>query len=128
MGNASLSENDVRRRKRLLRLDIARSRRRIDAAVRGTQREGRRLASWRTYARRFPAGSLAAAFGVGLIVSVGLRPSKLIRRAGTRMLRRSARHAAAGLLAEVGRIWQEAAADSEGAANRPRAARTSHGR
>ena len=65
------------RQRRVLRLRIARLRRRLDGRVHGLASQGRRLTSWRTYVARFPGYAALAAVGLGLAVSVGLRPPRL---------------------------------------------------
>ena len=90
---------DPQRAKRDLRLRIARGRRRIDRRVRGLEREGRRLASWRTYVRQYPAQALVAAAGLGLAASAGLARG-WPRWLGMRLTRRALDRA-------IGRAWQE---------------------
>jgi ElaB/YqjD/DUF883 family membrane-anchored ribosome-binding protein len=95
---------DRQRARRELRLRIARQRRRIDRRVRGLEREGRRLASWRTYVRRYPAQALAAAAGLGLIVSAGLGRG-WPRLVGAQLTRRAVVRLVARLWREVEAIW-----------------------
>jgi len=101
---------DPRRAKRDLRLRIARARRRIDRRLRGLEREGRRLASWRTYVRQYPARALVAAAGLGLAVSAGLARG-WPRWLGARLVRRALDRGMAGAWQEVEAIWAESTPD-----------------
>lgn len=112
MGEAPNTTSDILRHKRMLRAEIARSRRRIDVAVRGVRREAGRLSSWQTYVRRFPGGAIGVAFGVGLLLSAGLRPTRVVRWLGAGIVRRATRRSASQLMAELASIWGEAAAKS----------------
>lgn len=86
---------------RELRLHIGRLRRRMEGRIRSGQREVGRLTSWRTYVSHYPGSAIAAAFGVGLAFSAGLRGRPLARRFGLRLFRRS--------IGLVGRhLWGEA--------------------
>ena len=87
------SRNDLLAERRSIRLRIGRARRRIDRRLRSLEREGTRLVSWRTWARRLPAQSVVAALGAGLANVAGLRKRKLralalwlARLVGTRSL------------------------------------------
>lgn len=93
------------RTKRELRLRIGRLRRRIDGRLDASRREATRLTSWRTYVARFPGGALAAAFGVGLALAVGLSGPRLLRLVGWRMVRLGAREVGAGLWRELATTW-----------------------
>lgn len=110
---------DPRRAKRDLRLRIARARRRIDRRVRGLEREGRRLTSWRTYVRQYPAQALVAAAGLGLAASAGLSRG-WTRWLGARLVRRALDRAVTGAWQELEAIWADSTpdrspADSSGA-------------
>jgi len=77
---------DFGRRKRALRVRIARRRRRINQRIGAMSYEGRRLVSWRTYVAHYPVATLAAAFGVGLMAAVAFRPTAWTRRLGTHLI------------------------------------------
>lgn len=102
-----ISNDELLRRKRELHLRIGRSRRRIDNRIRATRRRAEQLTSWRTYVVRYPAWSLAAALGVGLTVSAGLKPSRITRWLGLSLVR----HAMGGfqqrVWVELRRFWDE---------------------
>ena len=97
------------RRKRELRLRIGRLRRRLDARARATQRHGARLASWRTYVRRYPGYAVLAALGLGLSASAGLSRGRWARLLGMRLVRRVGNRAGDRLWQEVQRVWTELA-------------------
>jgi hypothetical protein len=101
---------DPQRAKRELRLRIARARRRIDRRIRGLEREGRRLTSWRTYVRQYPAHALVAAGGLGLAVSAGLSRG-WPRLLGVQLTRRALNRAIARVWQELEAIWAESKAD-----------------
>jgi hypothetical protein len=102
-----LVDNELLARKRELRTRIGRSRRRIDSRFRVAQDSMRQLTSWRTYVVRYPALALAAAVGLGLAASAGLKPRRMSRRLGLSLVR----HAFGGLRrqfwAELQRIWTD---------------------
>lgn len=64
---------DEQQTKRLLRQQIGRLRRRIDGRVRGVQKQGQELASWRTYIQRHPGLAMLAALGLGLAAAYGVK-------------------------------------------------------
>jgi hypothetical protein len=105
---------DHRRERRALRLRVARLRRRIDRRTRSLEREGRRLVSWQTYVRRFPASALLAAFGIGLAASAGPRAG-WSRMLGLQLARRAGDKAVGGLIRELKAIWDESNPDETGA-------------
>lgn len=90
-----------------MRMRIGRLRRRINSRLRGSRREGQRLLSWRTYVKRYPGGALAAAFGVGIATSTGLKGPRLIRAICGLLLRRGMGAMLAGVRDELLRVWQE---------------------
>ena len=93
--------------KRRLRLKIGRLRRRVNGHIRGSQREGQRLLSWRTYTRRYPVGMLAAALGVGLATSAGLKGPRLLRSICGLLVRRGTGAVAQGVRDELRKLWEE---------------------
>lgn len=93
--------------KRRLRLEIGRLRRRVNGHIRGSQREGQRLLSWRTYTRRYPVGMLAAAFGVGLATSAGLKGPRLLRSICSLLVRRGTGAVTQGVRDELRKLWEE---------------------
>ena len=89
---------DEERRKQLCR-EIARSRRQIDRSLGCSAAEMRRLVSWRTYVRRYPAASIATAAGVAFAATTAIR--------GGRLGRGFARMATALAIRMVGRkVWR----------------------
>lgn len=102
------TDAEFERNKRLLRLRIARLRRRMDGRVHGLQAQGRRLASWKTYVRRYPGYAVLAAAGLGLAFSAGLRRGGWTRMLGLQLVRRASRGVLAGVVAELGGLWSEA--------------------
>ncbi|MHB8901084.1 MAG: hypothetical protein ACYC6Y_20235 [Thermoguttaceae bacterium] len=91
--------------KRRLRLAIARSRRRIDRRLRGSSTAAGRLASWKTYARRWPGLALAAGLGAGWILAAGFRPRLLVGLLGSRLVRELSGQAADLLVRELRGFW-----------------------
>lgn len=105
------SDADFQRTKRLLRQRIGRLRRRIDGRVHRLGRQGRRLASWKTYVTRYPAYAVLVALGFGLAASAGLRRGALTRTLGLLLLRRATGKTVDAILAELKAVWTEAAPD-----------------
>ncbi|MEA1950713.1 MAG: hypothetical protein U9N87_04975 [Planctomycetota bacterium] len=103
----SLANAEQTKIKRGLRLRIGRLRRRINSRIRGSRQEGQRLLSWRTYVKRYPSGALAAAFGVGMAASTGLRGPRLIRVVSAMLVRRGAGAISDGVRGELQKIWEE---------------------
>ncbi len=87
--------SDRAQARRELRVLIGRQRRRVDHRLHSAGREGRRLLSWRTYLRRYPAWALAAV-GAGMTSAASLQRGRwprqinatLFRRVGGMLLRR----------------------------------------
>ena len=107
-------------RKRDLARRIERLRRRIDGRIRSTEREARRLVSWRTYVQSYPGCAVMAALGVGLGASAGLSAGRLRRWLGLRLLRCATDKASRELWRELKQIWadstpQAGAAETTGA-------------
>ncbi len=94
--------------KREIRLKIGRTRRRIDARLRATAVEGRKLATWRTYVRRYPAAAVLGAFGLGMSGASLFRPQKMLKNAGSSILRASADRVIGLVWQELKRYWQSA--------------------
>lgn len=105
-------DDQLLRRKRELRLRIGRSRRRIDGRLGAVGGRARQLVSWRTYVVRYPAWSLAAAFGVGMAASAGLKPGRWSRWLGLSLVR----HALGGfqqhLSADLRQVWTDSTPDT----------------
>jgi hypothetical protein len=97
---------ELENRKRQLRAESARLRRRIDSDLAGVRGETSELVSWRTYVRRFPVASLAAAFGVGLILAAGFSPRRWSRWLGHKAVTAALAGIKAGVLAEL-LAWNE---------------------
>lgn len=70
--SSPIAHAEQERTRRDLRLRIGRLRRRIDGRIHATRRKAQRLASWRTYVKRYPGSAVTAALGVGLALSAGL--------------------------------------------------------
>lgn len=102
--------------KRRLRIAIARSRRRIDRKLRGANRAAGHLASWKTYARRWPGLALAAGLGIGWILAAGLRPRFLVGLFGARLIREASKQTTDLLTRELKRFWSDTATPSGDAA------------
>ena len=100
---------DPVRRKRLLRLRIARLRRRVDGRAHRLRREGRRLASWKTYVRRYPAYFLLIAAGLGLTASAGLGRGRWLRLLALQVVGRAGRSLFGTVAAELSSVWDAAA-------------------
>jgi hypothetical protein len=102
-----LTDDELQRRKRDLRLRIGRLRRRIDGRLRAAEKHSRQLLSWRTYATRYPGWTLVAALGAGLAASAGLRSGRASRWVGMRLFRRAFRQIQQHVWHEWKRIWTE---------------------
>jgi hypothetical protein len=95
---------------RHLRLRIARLRRRIDGRLHSVERQGRKLTSWKTYARTYPGSALLVALGSGLALSAGLGKGRLTRLLGMRLFRRGAANLSNQFFAQLQRTWNDAVA------------------
>jgi len=104
---------ETERRKRDLRLRIGRLRRRLDARARATQRHAARLASWKTYVRRWPGYAVLAALGLGMSASAGLGGGRWARLLGMRLVRRLGNRAGDRLWQEVRDVWTESAPERQ---------------
>lgn len=94
--------------KRRLRAAIARSRRRIDRRLRGTNQAAGHLVSWKAYVRRWPGLALAAGLGLGWVVAAGLRPRFLVGLFGARLIREMSRQATNLFTRELKSFWSDA--------------------
>jgi len=95
--------------KRELRVQIGRLRRRIDRRARAVNDDSRQALSWRTYATRWPGNLVLGALGLGMALSAGLGARRMVPWLGRRLLTRAIRNARRHLLAELARLWNEAA-------------------
>jgi hypothetical protein len=91
---------DSRRKQELRRL-IGRSRRQIDRRLRAVRDEGKNLLSWRTYVRRYPLGTVAAALGAGWAAAAALGSRRLKNRLGREVLFQTVRSAGGALAKEA---------------------------
>jgi AcrR family transcriptional regulator len=103
---------DPRRERRELRLKIGRLRRRIDARIRATQTEGRKLASWQTYVTRYPGMAILAAFGLGVSGATMFSSHRLIKGLGRSILQGSADRAIKLMWRELRRHWPSSGGQS----------------
>jgi hypothetical protein len=101
-------KSNAQQEKRELRLKIGRMRRRIDARLRATGAEGRKLASWRTYVTRYPGPAILAAFGLGLSGATAFAPRGILKRLGSVLLRGSTDRATNLAWRELNRWWSSA--------------------
>jgi hypothetical protein len=98
-------KKDPQQEKRELRLKIGRLRRRIDARLRATETEGRKLASWRTYVTRYPGSAVLAAFGLGLSGATLFASKGMLKGLGRGILRGSVDRAMNLAWRELRRYW-----------------------
>jgi hypothetical protein len=103
------------RTRRGLRLRIGRLRRRIDGRIHATRRKTRQLASWRTYAKRYPGSAVTVALGVGLALSAGLSARRLSGWLGMRLIRRVIDRAGQQIWRELERIWADSTPQKDAA-------------
>jgi hypothetical protein len=106
-------DNDSCAAKRAIRLEIGRLRRRIDRRLESLERSGRQAVSWRSWARRYPAYALAAAFGIGLAASALFRRGEWAKTLARHVTRRAVERflkAAAGQLSE---FWAQSRATKD---------------
>jgi hypothetical protein len=106
-----VTDDELQRRKRELRLRIARLRRRIDGRIRHAETHTRQLLSWRTYAARYPGWALVAALGVGLTAAASLRSKRTSRRIGSRFVRQAWRQVLHHVWEEWKGVWTESTPD-----------------
>lgn len=99
----SSSHDEVEKRR--LRSAIARSRRRIDRRLHASSRAVGQLASWRTYARRWPGLALATGLALGWILAAGVRPRFLVGLLGARFLREMSQRTTELLARELKTFW-----------------------
>jgi hypothetical protein len=109
---ARIIDDPLLRRKRELRLRIGRCRRRIDRRLRATEDRGRSLLSWRTYVARYPAWALAAAVGVGLTASAGLRPARIARWLGLSLVRQALGGIGQQFRVDLHQLWTDSTPDN----------------
>jgi hypothetical protein len=100
-------QNELQATNRRLRLRIGRLRRRIDGRLHSLQREGRRLASWRTYVRSYPGSAVMAALGAGLALSAGVQRRRLARLLGMRLFRWASSNIGSQFWGELQRVWSD---------------------
>jgi hypothetical protein len=100
-----MMKSDPQQEKRNLRLKIGRMRRRIDARLRATETEGRKLASWQTYVTRYPGSAVLAAFGLGLSGATFFASGGLLKGLSRGILRGSADRAVKLAWRELRRYW-----------------------
>ena len=105
---ASAANKDLLQRKRELRLRIGRSRRRIDGRLRAASDRAGELASWRTYAIRYPGWALVVALGAGLFASGGLPRRRASRWIGRSLVRHAIGRLRRRLWKELKQIWNMA--------------------
>jgi hypothetical protein len=113
MARSSVPDREVEKRR--LRAAIGRSRRRIDRRVRGSGKAARQLASWTTYARRWPVLTLAGGFGLGWLLAAGLRPRLLVGLFGARFMRDVSKRATELLGSELKAFWTGTAPHADAA-------------
>lgn len=104
-------DDELLRRKRELRLRIGRARRRIDNRLGAVEDSGRALLSWRTYVVRYPGWALCAALGAGMAASAALRPARVSRWLGLRLVNRSLGAVQQQVWREVRRIWKDSSVE-----------------
>lgn len=92
--------------KRAIRLRIGRMRRRVDRRLRAIEREGRLLASWRTWVRRLSGRALLGTAGAELAASAAMRRERWLRAIGLRFARYLGGRAFAAALAELRNVWR----------------------
>jgi len=100
-----------------LRRRIGRLRRRIDGRLHATERQARRLTSWRTYLRGYPLHATVAAFGVGLALAAGLSAKTLARKIGVTLVRRATNDAWRQLRRELIAMFERVLAEFVGGKN-----------
>lgn len=104
-------DSQTDRRKRQLRLRIGRLRRRLDGRAWAVRRDATRLASWKTYVRRYPGYAVLAALGLGMSASAGLARGRWARLLGMGLVRRAGERVGQHLWQEVQRFWTESTPD-----------------
>jgi hypothetical protein len=102
-----MTDSDLQKHKRELRLRIGRMRRQIDNRLHAARREGRRLLSWREYVIRYPTYASLTAFGTGLAASSGFLRRRLLQGLGLKVARQAVEHAGLHLWREMLRIWSQ---------------------
>jgi len=110
--------NDQLAEKRAIRLQIGRSRRRIDRRLRSLEREGRRMVSWRIWAKHMPTQSVVAALGAGLAALARL-PKRRLRALGVQLRRRVRSQTLDAVLRDLRRLWMQPTPPAKDAAAPP---------
>ncbi len=111
MASPTVDAKALQERKQELRTEIARLRRRIDRRVFATRDETSQLASWKTYVRRYPAGAVAVALGLGLALSRGIPIGLASRQLGRGLSAWAARTVGSRVWAELLAIWHASQGD-----------------
>ena len=101
----------IRQRKQALRTEIARGRRRIDRRVFAARKETSQLTSWKTYVRRYPAGAVVVALGLGVALSRGLPVGQLSRQLGRGLSVWAARTVGSRVWSELLAVWHDSRTD-----------------
>jgi len=111
MASSSVDAEAIRQRKQVLRGEIARARRRIDRRLFATRIETSKLTSWKTYVRRYPAGAVVGAVGIGLALSRGLPLGRISRHLGRGLSVWAARTVGSRVWVELLEIWHASGTD-----------------
>ena len=111
MAQSTVNAVSLRQRKQAVRTEIARLRRRIDRRVFAFRDETAQLTSWKTYVRRYPAGAVVAAAGLGMALSRGLPVGRLSRLFARSLGAWAARTVGSGIWAELLAVWHDSQAD-----------------
>jgi hypothetical protein len=114
-----LTDDDLARHKRELRLRIGRLRRRMDNRIHAVEKHSRQLFSWRTYVVRYPGWSLLAALSAGMAASAGLRSKPTPQWLGSKLARQAFSQVQHRVWEELKRFWAESAARSSNLASHP---------
>ena len=72
------------------------------------------MASWKTYAQRWPGQALAAGLGMGWILAAGFRPRLLVGLFGARLIRETISRTTDFLACELKTFWNDAVPQRDG--------------
>ena len=103
--------------RRELRLRIGRLRRRIDGRIRAAGHHAQQLVSWRDCVKRYPGYAVAAAFGIGLAASAGLKLGRIRRWLTARLLQNTVEQIGRQLYNELKQLWTDSTPGTKPAKN-----------
>ena len=99
--------------KRAIRLEIGRLRRRIDRRLDALGRDAQQAVSWQSWARRYPAYTLAAAFGIGLAAATLFRRREWAQTLARHVTRRAVDRLLKAAVRQFSQWWAQSRSETE---------------